>query len=67
DLLAEALIRVTDAGFHPVLHVHDEILCEEPVGERSLEELLVLMEVVPAWAEGCPIAAEGWQGERYRK
>ncbi len=67
DLLAEALIRVTDAGFHPVLHVHDEILCEEPVGERSLDELLGLMTAVPQWAEGCPIAAEGWQGERYRK
>jgi len=67
DLLAEALVRVTDAGFRPVLHVHDEILCEEPLGERSLDELLSLMSTVPDWAAGCPIAAEGWQGDRYRK
>lgn len=67
DILAEAMLRLTDAGFHVVLHIHDEIVCEEEKGSRSLREFYELMEVVPTWAAGMPINVSGWQGYRYRK
>jgi DNA polymerase len=69
DLLAEALVRVDQGPFNPVLTVHDEIVCEEPdpVAQVDVEYLCDLMCILPAWAEGLPLAAEGWKGKRFRK
>ena len=69
DFLAEALLRLDDAGASPVLHVHDEILIE--VNEAAPAETLPAFErivgQVPAWATGMPITAAGWRGKRYQK
>ena len=67
DILVEALLRLERAGFPIVLHVHDEAVDESPAGTRTLEEFEAVMTVAPAWAEGFPISAAGWVGERYRK
>ena len=68
ELLAEAMLRADEAGFKIVGHVHDEIICEVPENsEQALADLEGVMSVAPAWAEGFPLAAEGWIGKRYRK
>jgi DNA polymerase len=67
DLIAEALLRVEAAGYLPVLSVHDEAVAEVPVGFGDLKEFERLMSELPAWGTGCPVAAEGWRGFRYRK
>lgn len=67
DLLADALLRVEVAGYLPVLSVHDEIVSQAPAGFGSEEEFERLMTTLPAWAEGCPVAAETWSGSRYGK
>lgn len=67
DVLAEAITRVSQWGFDVVLHVHDEIVAEMRWEPDWLEYLVTQMKVLPAWATGLPVAAEGWQGRRYRK
>jgi DNA polymerase len=65
DLLADALVRCEQAGLRPVLHVHDEIVCEAP-GDR-LREFMAIMSTGPAWADGLPILAEGYSGPVWSK
>lgn len=67
DLLAESFLRIEAAGFKPVLQVHDEVVAEAPIGFCTLEDYEALMSVLPDWAEGLPLKAEGWIGPRYRK
>lgn len=67
DIMAEAQLRLEAAGYRTVLTVHDEALAEVPKGRGSLEEFERIMSEVPSWAEGFPVKAEGWRGERYRK
>jgi len=67
DLMAGAMMRLESAGYPVIMSVHDEIICEVPVGYGSLDEMIEIMTSPPAWAKGCPIAAEGKEGPRYRK
>ncbi len=65
DLMALAMLRCEASGYPVILSVHDEVLSEAEHG--SLDEFVALLTEVPDWAPGCPIAAEGWVGVRYRK
>ncbi len=72
DLLADAMLRVEDNGYEVVLTVHDEIVAEiqgdsVPGGSGAFDDFLAIVQAPPAWAAGLPIAAEGWEGARYRK
>jgi DNA polymerase len=67
DLLAEAMLRIENAGYPIVLHVHDEIVCEVPAGFGGTEEFTRLMTQRPNWALDLPIAASAWTGARYCK
>ena len=61
------MLRVEAAGYPIVLHVHDEIVCEVPIGFGNTEEFTRFMTRKPAWALELPIAASAWTGPRYCK
>src|ERR1035437_3628929 len=68
DVLAEALTRLEATGrYHPVLSVHDEIISESSSKQSSVAVYEAIVTKNPGWANGLPIACEGWRGTRYRK
>ncbi len=70
DIMMAGALRTEAAGFATVLKVHDEVLAEAPAEVLELGGLHCfndLLEVAPEWADGLPIAAESWAGNRYKK
>ena len=67
DIMAYCMPALEAAGFPILMHTHDEIVSERPSGEGRLQEMSNLMCVIPKWAVGCPIVAEGFTAMRYRK
>lgn len=68
DLMAAAMQRMEDSGIYlPVLSVHDEGIALATVGTGDVHAFEQLMAALPPWGAGCPVAAEGWKGSRYRK
>lgn len=67
DIMANGMLNAEKKGLRVLLTVHDEIVTEAKKGEYEVEDLIKAMCNLPKWAEGCPIAAEGWKGDRYRK
>jgi DNA polymerase len=68
DLLGAALLRLEQAGYPVVLHVHDEVVCEvSESGEATTDEFRRLMTTQPVWAADLPIAAKVWTRNRYAK
>jgi DNA polymerase family A len=69
DFLAAAMFRVEQKGFPVIFSVHDEIVCDVPLGrgDSGLPEWKELLVALPRWGEGCPIKVEVWAGRRYRK
>lgn len=78
DLLAAGMMNCEAAGFELILTVHDEAIAEvDPIsfesdhdvrgGAAMLKEFMTHLCKTPAWAAGCPVAAEGFVSRRYRK
>lgn len=67
DIMADAMVRVENAGWPVLLSVHDEVVAEPTENHSDLDTFLDLMRQVPSWALGCPVDVEGWSGLRYRK
>jgi DNA polymerase len=65
DMLTANMPAIERAGYGIVLTVHDEIAAETSDGDG--DDLARLMEDVPAWAPGFPLAAAGFTADRYRK
>lgn len=68
DCLAVALMKLTHRGFHPVMHIHDEIVCDEPIDGYNTLELMgeIMSEPIP-WAKGLLLPADGYETPYYKK
>lgn len=67
DLLADAMLRLRNAGFAIVMHIHDEAVIEVPDGVSSVDEICRIMSEAPEWADGLPLRADGYECEFYKK
>ena len=68
DVLAHGMEAAECEFYDTVLSVHDELITEVPDNDDfSWQGLAGLMSQVPAWAEGLPLAAAGFETTRYRK
>lgn len=70
DCLALALRRLVEAGYKPLTHIHDEVVCEVPLAELHEDEVArmstLMCEPVP-WAPGLKLNAAGFTSEYYMK
>jgi len=67
DCMADKMLEIDAAGYPLVLTVHDELVADTPADHGSIESFNKIMEKVPAWAEGLPVAANGYEAKRYKK
>ena len=68
DLLVTGMHAVAKAGHRIVMHVHDEIVIDEPTDSGfTVTQACQLMCVLPGWAAGLPLAADGYECAYYRK
>lgn len=68
DLLVTGMHAVAKAGHRIVMHVHDEIVIDEPENSGfTVTDACALMSTLPAWAEGLPLDADGYECAYYRK
>lgn len=65
DVLAEALLRLEEAGYPVVFHVHDEAIVE--TSDTDIETINNLMAQAPDWAAGLPLNSEGYVTKYYKK
>lgn len=70
DVLVEGMIQVMCSGGCPILHIHDELIIEALNDHHTTPEWLVdrMCRFSPRhWTEGLPIAASGFETQRYYK
>lgn len=67
DILSEAMIVLEQEGYEIVMHVHDEVVLEVPIGVSSVEEVCKMMSKTPSWAPGLLLDADGFECKFYQK
>ena len=66
DVLAYALTNLEARGFKVVLSIHDEVVVTAPM-DASVDDINNIMSLVPPWAKGLPLKAEGFESAYYKK
>lgn len=70
DVMAYNMPRIEAEGFPILLTVHDEVITEpEDIGHGRFtsSSLSGILASNPPWFQGCPLAAGGFEDQRYRK
>lgn len=68
DLMMDGLVGADEAGYYPVLSVHDEAICEPPDDPKyNDKDLSRILTSCSPWVAGMPFTAKGFTSERYRK
>lgn len=64
--LAVAMVRLEQAGYHIVFHVHDEVVIEAPDGSRWEDAAAIMGEPID-WAPGLLLRGDGYETKFYMK
>lgn len=68
DVLAHNIPEAENASYEVVLSVHDELVTEAPDTEEfNAAHLSGILAANPPWADGLPLEAAGFEGQRYKK
>lgn len=69
DLLGNSMLNLEANDYHPVCHIHDEVLCEVPEenAQAYYEEMASIMSTPPEWASDLPLRADGYTTPFYLK
>lgn len=67
DCLAAAMLRLKNAGYKILMHVHDEVIMEVPKDKGSMEEVTRIMSMNEPWEKGLVKNADGFEDIYYRK
>lgn len=69
DLLGNSMLNLDANDYHPVCHIHDEVLCEVPEenAQAYYEEMASIMSTPPEWASDLPLRADGYTTPFYLK
>lgn len=67
DCLAESLMRLDAEGYKIVMHIHDEVVLDVPIGIGSVGHVAAVMSKPISWAPGLPLAAAGFECSFYKK
>jgi DNA polymerase len=61
DIFSDMMVRVEEAGYNVIMHVHDELVVEvdEDKAEQALREVIQIMSTPPEWISTIPLSAEG--------
>jgi DNA polymerase len=66
DCLAVALLRIAEAGYRVVFHVHDEVVVEAPEGTKW-QDVAEIMGRPIDWAPGLILRGDGYETKFYMK
>jgi len=68
DQLLDAEELIENSNYPVVFDVHDEVVCEVPdTSDYSLNAVLEMLTADFGWNRGCPLAAAGFETDRYHK
>lgn len=68
DVLTYGMFQAEKYGYKLILTVHDELVAETPdTPKYTLEKLCKIVSILPDWAYGLPMPADGFEGYRYKK
>jgi DNA polymerase bacteriophage-type len=67
DCLAETLVRLDQAGYQTIMHIHDEAVLDVPEEYADLDRVIEIMREPINWAPGLPLNADGFVADYYMK
>lgn len=69
DIFADMLLRIEEAGWKIILHVHDEVVVEVPTeqAEEAAASITAIMSTPPSWIPDIPLATEAEIIDKYTK
>jgi DNA polymerase len=62
------MLRVTEAGYDIVMHIHDEMIIDCPKEDKdALGKVNAIMAQPIPWAPGLPLKGDGYVTDYYKK